>query len=213
MTITGWDVPDSEFMDIFIDQLKLKLYESYRFLNFDEIEYDFRHYRAEDYGKKFNLNIFDVVLEKYLKDRKDVDQIQETQKEQIYLHNSYEQSNDELEQELLDYSKRDYSGTKIYLLPNFLYDNLVKLNRIDLSEEAKIKKFNQAIKLHEKILRSEADTLDHEKIKEYNTFVKLKERHFEGIDKQLTLILDSLHKKIYVTDYFAEVEKESTGHF
>ena len=68
--ITGWESPDPEIMDVFIDQLLLKMDESYRFLNMDEIEYAFRNYKVEDYGKKLNLNIFDSVIEKYLADRK-----------------------------------------------------------------------------------------------------------------------------------------------
>lgn len=212
MTITGWDVPESEFMDIFIEQLKLKLDESYRFLNMHEIEYAFRHYRAEDYGKKFNLNIFDVVLEKYLAVRKDVDQEQETQKEQIMLHNHVEQTDAELESELLEYSQKNYSGGRLYLLPLFLYDSLVKLGRLDLSEQAKVKKYNEAINFHESHLRYKTESFDHEAMKEYQAFLRLKNNHFENIDKKLTLILDSLHKKLYVLDYFAKIKEESTGH-
>jgi len=70
--------------------------------------------------------------------------------------------------------------------------------------------------LHERFLRIEAETLEHDKVVNYNTFVKLKEKHFDGIDNQLTLILDLLHKKLYCIEYFgklAEIEKESAGYF
>ena len=207
--ITGWESPDAEIMDIFIDQLLLKMDESYQFLNMDEIEYAFRNYKVEDYGKKLNLNIFDSVIEKYLADRKEVDAYQP---EPIMLHNQVEQTNEELENELLEYSQRDYTGKKLYLLPLFLFDNLVKLGRLDLSEHAKVIKFREAIQYHEEHLRLKADSFDHESIKEYQTFLRLKQNHFENIDNKLTLILDSLHKKLYVVDYFTKIKEEGTGH-
>lgn len=209
LTITGWELPDPEFFDIFIEQFRLKMNESYSFLNMDEIEYAFRNYRVEDYGKKLNLHIFDKVIEKYLVDRKEVDAYKP---EPIMLHNHVEQSNGELENELLEYSQRDYSGKKLYLLPLFLYDSLVTLGKIDLSEEAKIKKFNEAIRFHEQYLRYKTESFDHEAMKEYQAFMRLKQNHFENIDKTLTLILDSLHKKLYVLDYFTKIKEEGSGY-
>jgi len=211
--ITGWSIPDPEIFDIFIEQFKLKMDESYRFLNMDEIEYAFRTYKVEDYGKNFNLHIFIEVLSRYLADRKQVDEYEDQEKAQIFIHNHVEQSDQELENELLEYSQRDYTGKKIYLLPPFLFDNLVKLQRIDLSESAKVKKYAEALKLHESLLRLDADTMEYDKVKAYNTFVKLRENNFEDIDKTLSLFIDSLHKKLYVREYFTQIKKESTGHF
>jgi hypothetical protein len=212
MTITGWDIPETEFFDMFIEQFKLKMDESYRFLNMDEIEYAFRTYKVEDYGKNFNLHIFIEVLSRYLADRKQVDEYQDIQKEQIVIHNRVEQSDADLENELLEYSKRDYTGKKVYLLPPFLYDNLVKLSKIDLSESAKILKFAEALKLHEALLKMDADSLEYDKIRSYQAFVKLKENNFQDIDKTLSLLIDSLHKKLYVREYFTKIKKESSGH-
>ena len=113
---------------------------------------------------------------------------------------------------MLEYSQRDYTGKKLYLLHLFLFDNLVKLGRLDLSEQAKVLKFREAIHYHEEHLRRKADSFDHEAIKEYHTFTRLKQNHFENIDNQLTLILDSLHKKLYVVDYFTKIKEEGTGH-
>lgn len=213
MSITGWDIPESEFFDIFIEQFKLKMDEAYRFLNMDEIEYAFRTYKEEDYGKNFNLHIFTSVISRYLADRKQVDEYQDIQKEQVLIHNHVEQTDHELENELLEYSRKDYNGKKIYLLPPFLFDNLVKLQKIDLSENAKVKKYSEALKLHEALLRMDADTMEYDKIRAYQSFVKLRENNFDGIDKSLSLFIDSLHKKLYVREYFAQIKKESTGHF
>lgn len=210
--ITGWNIPEPELFDIFIEQFILKMDESYRFLNIDEIEYAFRTYKVEDYGKNFNLHIFIEVLSRYLADRKQVDQYQDIQKDQILIHNHVEQTDQELENELLEYSQKDYTGKKIYLLPPFLFDNLVKLSKIDLSETAKIQKYSEALKLHEALLRMDADSMEYEKIRTYQSFLKLKENNFEDIDKTLSLLIDSLHKKLYVREYFAKTKKESTGH-
>lgn len=210
--ITGWSIPETEFFDIFIEQFKLKMNESYRFLNMDEIEYAFRTYKVEDYGKNFNLHIFIEVISRYLAERRQVDQHEDIQKEQIMIHNHVEQTDAELENELIEYSQKDYTGKKIYLLPPFLFDNLVKLQKIDLSESAKIKKYAEALKLHEILLRMDADTMEYEKIKSYQAFVKLRENNFENIDKSLSLFIDSLHKKLYVREYFAKIKEKSTGH-
>jgi len=210
--ITGWSIPEPEIFDIFIEQFKMKMDESYRFLNMDEIEYAFRTYKVEDYGKNFNLHIFIEVLSRYLADRKQVDEYQDIQKEQIMIHNYVEQSDDELWNEVLEYSQKDYSGKKIYLLPSFLFDNLVKLQKIDLSESAKVKKYAEALKLHEALLRMDADSMEYEKIKSYQAFVKLRENNFEDIDKSLSLFIDSLHKKLYVREYFTKIKEESAGH-
>ena len=209
--ITGWSIPEPEIFDIFIEQFKLKMDESYRFLNMDEIEYAFRTYKVEDYGKNFNLHIFIEVISRYLADRKQVDEYQDIQKEQIMIHNHVEQTDEELWNEVIEYSQKDYSGKKIYLLPPFLFDNLVKLSKIDLSESAKVKKYAEALKLHESLLRMDADSLEYEKIRSYQAFVKLRENNFEDIDKSLSLFIDSLHKKLYVREYFAKIKEESTG--
>lgn len=209
--ITGWSIPEPEIFDIFIEQFKLKMDESYRFLNMDEIEYAFRTYKVEDYGKNFNLHIFIEVISRYLADRKQVDEYQDIQKEQIMIHNHVEQTDEELWNEVIEYSQKDYSGKKIYLLPPFLFDNLVKLSKIDLSESAKVKKYAEALKLHESLLRMDADSLEYEKIRSYQAFVKLRENNFEYIDKSLSLFIDSLHKKLYVREYFAKIKEESTG--
>lgn len=204
---------DEEFTDIFIEQLELKLKESYSFLNVDEIEYAFRNYRIDNYGKNFNIHTFDAVIEKYLQDRKEVDQYDKVEPAQI--HNVVEQTDEELMNEVIEYSKKDYRGKKLHLLPLFIYDNLVKFNLIDLSEKAKIKKFNEAINFYEKELQIKANGFDHNAMKEYQSFMRLREYNFDNISKQLTLTLDSLHKKLYCLEYFnklAEAEKESTGH-
>ena len=213
MSITGWDIPESDFFDIFIEQFKLKMDESYRFLNMDEIEYAFRTYRVEDYGKNLNLHIFDSVITRYLADRKELDQYEDQEKEQIMIHNIVEQTDQDLENELIEYSQKDYSGKKIYLLPPFLFDNLVKLNKIDLSESAKVQKYAEALKLHEALLKLDADSLEHDKIKTYQAFIKLKENHFTDVDKSITLMIDSLHKKLYVREYFTKIKKEGARHF
>lgn len=211
--ITGWNIPDAEIFDIFIEQFKMKMDESYRFLNMDEIEYAFRTYKVEDYGKNFNLHIFIEVLTRYLADRKQVDEYQDIQKEQIMIHNFVEQTDEELMNEVIEYSQKDYSGKKIYLLPPFLFDNLVKLNKIDLSESAKVQKYAEALKLHEALLKLDADSLEHDKIKTYQAFIKLKENHFTDVDKSITLMIDSLHKKLYVREYFTKIKKEGARHF
>ena len=70
--ITGWNILDKNLLDIFAEQLSLKLQESYSFLNQNEIEYSFRNFSVTDWGKNFNLTALDEVLKPYLTLRREL---------------------------------------------------------------------------------------------------------------------------------------------
>lgn len=66
--ITGWILPDDEYyMQVLADQLRKKLMEEYSDLTISEMEYAFRNFgtTVKDWGKCFNLNLFDTVMSNY----------------------------------------------------------------------------------------------------------------------------------------------------
>lgn len=82
--ITGWVLPESSLMSIFIDQFTKKLIEDYSHLNVDEIEYAFRSIGTgvKDWGKSMNLSLIDEVLTEYVYKRFELSKIEERAKEQ-----------------------------------------------------------------------------------------------------------------------------------
>jgi hypothetical protein len=78
--ITGWKLPANEAINIMLtDQLGKRIREKYNNSNPDEIEYAFRTYGStvKDYGKDFNLSLFDTVMQAYIADREEVSRIEE----------------------------------------------------------------------------------------------------------------------------------------
>ena len=72
-------------------------------------------------------------------------------------------------------------------------------------------KYNNAINYHEAYLKFKAENYDHDAIKEYQSFIKLRQNDFKDIPKNLTFILESLHKRLYVKEYFAKIKEEGAG--
>lgn len=76
--ITGWVMPD-DTLDIFVDQFRKKLSESYKNCNPDEIEYAFRNFGTgvKDWGKQMNLSLIDEVMIPYLSKRRELSDLEE----------------------------------------------------------------------------------------------------------------------------------------
>lgn len=93
--ITGWVVPHEEIeikgqrerfstLDVLLQQFMLKLKESYSNVNEEEILYAFRNAQGvEDWGKKMNLNLIDVVMRPYLQSRLEASKIEESKAFQL----------------------------------------------------------------------------------------------------------------------------------
>jgi hypothetical protein len=72
--ITGWAIPEKEFLDILLDQFVKKCMESYARINPDEIEYAFRNKpeHIKDWGKTMSLSLMDEVILPYIAKRFDI---------------------------------------------------------------------------------------------------------------------------------------------
>lgn len=80
--ITGWVIPDSDLINILVDQFEKKLTEDYGNMNTDEIEYAFRQSgtTTKDWGKQMNLSLIDEVLIPYRELRSVLSMQEERQK-------------------------------------------------------------------------------------------------------------------------------------
>ena len=83
--ITGWSVPAGEVKNILVDQFCKKIIESYSNTNVNEVEYAFRNRPIEikDWGKDFNLTLFDEVMSAYLLKRFELSKFEEQKKETL----------------------------------------------------------------------------------------------------------------------------------
>jgi hypothetical protein len=128
--ITGWTIPERvELVNVLMEQFAKTLQEKYANMNPDEIEYAFRSEGTvvEDWGKSFNLNLVDKVLQTYTLKRF---VISETERQLVWYKRRPEFS---LERDI-DYRKQieeDYQsflGGKMRLVtfPIGYYDTLAK---------------------------------------------------------------------------------------
>lgn len=101
--ITGWNLPDdNEYVKILIDELYLKLKESFAMLNFPEITAAFRKngIGIKDWGKNMNLDLICTVLAGYCDERNQASFAEEraaSQPKQVIL----------TDEDLLNISRRD----------------------------------------------------------------------------------------------------------
>ncbi len=90
--ITGWKMPEEQaHLSILRTQFEKKILEEYGSLNTQEIEYAFRSIGAgiEDYGKVFNLNLMDKVLQPYIHRRAQVREFASKQRQELPEYVSY----------------------------------------------------------------------------------------------------------------------------
>lgn len=78
--ITGWTLPeDKYYLSVMIEQLYKKLIEEYEEFNISEIEFAFRNFGTsiKDWGKNFNLQLFDEVMNIYKSHRATISDFEE----------------------------------------------------------------------------------------------------------------------------------------
>jgi len=86
--ITGWTLPPNEvYLNLFVDQLLLKMKEAYGNITEAEIEYAFRNKPSDvkDWGKPINLSMIDDVIRPYLSQRADLSEQEENISRQTSL--------------------------------------------------------------------------------------------------------------------------------
>jgi hypothetical protein len=195
--ITGWAILDKKLLDIFAEQLYLKLSESYSFLNQNEIEYAFRTYSINDWGKNFNLNALDEVLRPYLTLRREL-HINET-KSQISLPiASQEISQKEMIQDVEEYLTKD--SLEINLIPIFIYEYAEKLGYINLNKEEKLKIYDEAKTYRQRELSLNAKSNRIDDIMANNMFFEMVKKN--EITDEEKFRLQNLSKKIAFKKFY-----------
>lgn len=143
--ITGWQMPDSsEYANVFQDQLKKKMVDSYQDLTIDEIEYAMREFgtQVKDWGKSINLTLIDEPIRMYKAKREQLSEIEERAKMPELPAPVMEVNEDEF----IETIKELFKETKLIgLIPERLFDILWKRKEIRFAEgeaeqiEAKVK--------------------------------------------------------------------------
>jgi hypothetical protein len=156
--ITGWNIPTDEIMDLFIDQFKKKLLESYKTVNVDEMEYAFRTFGTsiKDWGKSMNLSLIDEVMEDYLAQRREVGKLEESYATKNLLAAPVKKLSEDDYTNWINEVKDLFNAGKYSpkLLPLLLYDKLnerklITFDKIEIFEQAKMLRFHQLKKLAE----------------------------------------------------------------
>lgn len=132
--ITGWTIPMDEnnaYVNALQDQIRKKLVEDYSDYNFEELEYAFRNYgtAVKDWGKSFNLNLIDTVMNAYIAHRNNVSEYESriaAPKELTYTPTAEEIENGNRELIQLRYERYLNGDTEISFLPEFGVQQLAK---------------------------------------------------------------------------------------
>jgi hypothetical protein len=195
--ITGWAILDKKLLDIFAEQLSFKLCETYAFLNQNEIEYAFRTYSVNDWGKNFNLNALDEVLRPYLTLRREL-HINETKSQISLPMASQEISQKEMIQDVEEYLAKD--GLEINLIPIFIYEYAEKLGYINLSRDEKISIYEEAKTYRQRELSSNAKSNRIDDIMANNMFFEMVKKN--EITDEEKFRLQNLSKKIAFKKFY-----------
>lgn len=195
---------DVDLFDIFAEQMQLKLQEKYPYLNHLEIEFAFRNYSVNEYGKNFNLNTFDLVLEQYLQQRKQASESE--QQAQVMIEDVVEITDKERIDEINEYLQRtDLRLSNMYLIPEYLFGNMVKYGFINQTEKEKITAFKRATDWYLSELANGCLSGDKFEIKKHSEFKKRYESS-EFNDEDIKQI-HSLYKKMSVLKIINDSKK------
>jgi len=195
--ITGWNILDKNLLDIFAEQLSLKLQESYSFLNTNEIEYAFRNFTINDWGKNFNLTALDDVLKPYLTLRREL-HTNETKAKISLPMASNEISQKEMIQDVEEYLAKN--TLEINLIPIFIYEYAEKLGYINLSKEEKLKIYDEAKSYRQRELSSNAKSNRIDDIMANNMFFEMVKKN--EITDEEKFRLQNLSKKIAFKKFY-----------
>lgn len=188
--ITGWTLPVSEMMNIFIDQMQKKMQESYRNVTAEEVEYAFRNRGLDikDWGKELNLTMVDEVMFPHLNTRSELSKFEEQQKNKPPEIEEKKQLSDEEWKEWLE----DISKYEVNKIPCASYEYLVRKEKIILSPKEKHDYMERAI-------GHIAATMDVASL-EGIEFFKMKTKGEYSASVTGTLI--TIAKRLVVFDYF-----------
>lgn len=206
--ITGWAIPDAPKDDILIDQLALKLTESYPTVNPEEIEFAMRQYgtTVKDWGKAMNLSLIDEVMLPYLEKRKELSRIEE-EKTPVMIEHKEDLSDKSMEDWAADLSvKVKERKTTVEFMPLMVYDYLVKVGKINATKDEKKEYLVKAVAYRHSSLIDAAASSDRAATEVLKEFNRMKTAGvFEGDEIER---LKGLAKRMILYDHLKSISKQ-----
>ncbi len=198
--ITGWVVPEDEFMNILVDQFRQLLIEKYATCCPQEVEYAFRLMgtTVKDWGKQINLALIDEVMIPYMNRRAEVSKHEESHKLARLQYKPREDTSDAGMEKWLQETKDQ--NLPVEFLPVMLYDWLVEKERLTPTKQEKWEQLQIAIAYtHQKLSTLVTNQMNTENRAALSRFVKMKEAgEFEPEQAEK---LRALAKKMLLYNY------------
>ena len=203
--ITGWTIPASDqILDILVDQFEKKLNESYRNVNAEEIEYAFRNRGIEtkDWGKALNLTLIDEIMVPYLETRFELSRLEESRNKPLMIENKTKVSDDEINEWLQDWIKKDRYDLELLPLP--FYDHLVRTEKITLSAKEKWEYTEKATTAIKVTMQQDMDICKTNNA--YIAFRNFERMEKEGFEGELKGRILNRAKRLIIRDYISSVK-------
>lgn len=187
--ITGWTLPVSDMMNIFIDQMQKKMQEGYRNVTSEEVEYAFRNRGLDikDWGKELNLTMIDEIMLPYLSTRSELSKFEEHQKNRPpEIEYKKQLSNEEWDEWI-----EDIKGYPVDLIPVLCYDYLLRTEKINPDGNKKNEYMSRAVSIYSISIQ--------DNLREWDDFMKQKEKNNISGKHYDSLVV--IAKRLIVYDY------------
>ncbi len=105
----------------------------------------------------------------------------------------YQMSKEEKLAEIENYRNKNI---RLPLMPSYLYDWIMQLDLMRLTDEEKVAMYAEAIKVREDQIKGEGDRT------EWKRFKAMKENHFENISFEESVAIDGIYKRLAIKKYY-----------
>jgi hypothetical protein len=142
---------------------------------------------------QFTLPYLTEIMDKY---RVYVNELAKDIPFEIPKQIEYKMTDAEKLKDIEDFGK---TPTAFNMIPGYIYDWIIELGLMIISEDEKLEFYRRAIQMRESELRKNAEFGD---VKEYGAFMKSKKNGFADISKQEIINIDFNFKRIVVREYY-----------
>ena len=105
----------------------------------------------------------------------------------------YKMTNEEKMAEIENYRNKNI---RLPLIPSYLYDWIMQMDLMRLTDEEKVSMYAEAIKVREDQIKSDGDRT------EWKRFKAMKENHFENISFEESVAIDGIYKRLAIKKYY-----------
>lgn len=100
------------------------------------------------------------------------------------------------EEKLAEIENYRNKNIRLPLMPSYLYDWILQLDLMTLTDEQKVSMYAEAIKVREDQIKSDGDR------QEWKRFKAMKESHFETISFEESVSIDGIYKRLAIKKYY-----------